>query len=384
MLKNKLELADVFRKFSVDFKRQCNLMPSQLRAIDDISKCMTSEMGGGHYHCSKCAKDFWRYHGCRNRSCPKCHGRQIKEWLEKRQAEVLPCQHFHVIATVPHELNRLFSGNQKVMYDILMKSAADALKELAAENKYVGGEIGILSVLHTWTSKLEYHPHVHMLATGGGLAKDGVSWHEAPYKFLVPVKKLSPLICKTFSAILKKKHPELHEKIEQKVWRREWCSYCKHYGDGGDAVVKYLARYAFRAAITNNRIMKITGNKVTFRYKDNSTGSLQGLEISGHEFLRRFMFHILPKGFHKVRYYGLWSPARRKQQCAAKHGLQLLRLTRQLKDTEFPKAVEVDEGTESSASTEQEHSVKCPNCGSREVELLEERRRNWRRYEPAA
>jgi Zn finger protein HypA/HybF involved in hydrogenase expression len=384
-MKNKIELGDVFRKFSAEFKRQNKLMPSQLKAIDDISKCMTIDMGGGHYHCSKCDKYFWSYHGCRNRSCPKCHGRQIKEWLDKRQAEVLPCQYFHVVATVPHELNKIFSGKQKIMYGVLMKASADALKELAADKTYVGAEIGILSVLHTWTSTLQYHPHVHMLATGGGLDKDGATWHETPYKFLVPVKKLSPLISKKFSEILEKKHPDIHEKIEPKIWESKWCSYCKHYGDGGDVVMKYLARYAFRVAITNARILEMNDKNIIFRYKDNSTGKFKTQEISGIEFMRRFMFHILPKGFHKVRYYGLWSPARRKQQQAAKLGLELLNLNRQIKNIKEGGILDVLEvDLQNNEQVEYLHSVKCPHCGSHEVELIDGRRRNWRCYEPAA
>ena len=287
-MKTKVELSDVFLKFSTAYKAEYGgyMMPSQFKAMDDISNCMTEKMGGGRYQCNDCRESFWSYHGCRNRSCPKCHGRQTVEWLEKRLAEIFSCEYFHVIATVPHQLNNLFSGNQKIMYSILMKAAADSIKELSMDKKYVGGEVGILSVLHTWTATIKYHPHVHMLVTGGGIDKDRQMWHEASYGFLVPVKKLSPLISKKFSKLLQDQHQEIYDRIDKKVWHKEWCSYCKSYGRGNDAVLKYLARYVFRIAITNARILNMDDKKVTFRYKDNNTWKMKVQTISGVEFSR--------------------------------------------------------------------------------------------------
>ena len=167
MNKSPLELADVVRRFAGPYKEQFGhlMLPSHRRVLQDIAGCMTEAMGGGRYHCHDCHETFWRYHGCRNRSCPKCHGRQMADWLTRRSAEILPCTYFHLVATVPSELRTLFLRHQKILYGLLMKMAAEAVRDLAAEERYVGAEVGILAVLHTWTGRLHHHPHVHMLVT---------------------------------------------------------------------------------------------------------------------------------------------------------------------------------------------------------------------------
>jgi hypothetical protein len=226
MTKPTIELADVVRRFLGPYQEQFGhrMLPSHHRALQDIAQCMTEAMGGaeamggGRYHCHDCDETFWCYHGCRNRSCPKCHGRQIKAWLKSRSVEVLPCRYFHLIATVPSELRNLFLRHQKTLYGLLMKTAAESVRDLAAEKRFVGAQVGILAVLHTWTSQLHHHPHVHMLVTGGGVTADGTAWHAAPKKFLVPVKKLSRMIAKRLAAALQKDHPDLFEQIPDKVW----------------------------------------------------------------------------------------------------------------------------------------------------------------------
>jgi hypothetical protein len=377
MTKPQLELADVVRRFIDPYEEQFGplMLPSHRRALQDITQCMTEAMGGEHYHCHECNEAFWIYHGCRNRSCPKCHGRQIAQWLQSRSTEVLPCRYFHVIATVPSELRTLFLRHQKTLYGLLMKTAAESVRDLAAEERFVGAEVGLLAVLHTWTGQLHHHPHVHMLVTGGGVTADGTAWHEAPKDFLVPVRKLSPMIAKRLAAALQKDHPELFEQIPDTLWRREWCSYCKPYGKGQDAVLNYLARYVFRIALTNRRLIAMDQTHVTFRYKDHDTGQWKTERIEGVQFLRRFLFHVLPKGFHKVRYYGLWHPCKRDRQARARRLLE--RTTPATHGDAVLMGDMADKVLEPSGLASQDHTVKCPTCGSMNVYRIDAiRRRN--------
>jgi len=378
MTKPTIELADVVRRFRGAYQEQFGdrMLPSHHRALQDIAQCMTETMGGGRYHCHDCDETFWCYHGCRNRSCPKCHGRQIRAWLQSRSAEVLPCRYFHIIATVPSELRSLFLRHQKTLYGLLMKTAAESVRDLAAEKRFVGAEVGILAVLHTWTGQLHHHPHVHMLVTGGGVTADGTAWHDSPKDFLVPVRKLSPMIAKRFAAALQKDHPELFEQIPDTLWRRAWCSFCKPYGKGQDAVLNYLARYVFRVALTNRRLMAMDETHVTLRYKDPDTGQWRTVRLEGVQFLRRFLFHVLPKGFHKVRYYGLWHPCKRDRQARARLLLELT-TTPATHSAAVLMADIVDEALEQSVRASQDHGVKCPKCGSMNVYQIDTlRRRN--------
>ncbi|MCP4378051.1 MAG: transposase [bacterium] len=368
MNKPQLELADVVRRFIGAYQEQFGplMLASHHRALRDITACMTEAMGGEHYYCKDCHEAFWIYHGCRNRSCPKCHGRQIAAWLKARSVEVLPCRYFHLIATVPSELRSLFLRHQKTLYGLLMKTAAESVRDLAAEKRFVGAEVGILAVLHTWTGQLHHHPHVHMLVTGGGVTTDRSAWHEAPKDFLVPVRKLSPMIAKRFAAALQKSHPELFEQIPDTLWRREWCSYCKPYGKGQDAVLNYLARYVFRVALTNRRLVAMDDTHVTFQYKDHKTGQQRTVRLEGVQFLRRFLFHVLPKGFHKVRYYGLWHSCKRDLQARARLLLELTTVSAGQSTVVFM-ADMADEALEQSGTASQDQAIQCPKCGSRNL-----------------
>jgi len=379
-MSEQIEIADVFRRFKDEYLEQFGkvVMPSQRKAISNIISCMTEAMGGKRYKCNDCDKTFYCYHGCRNRSCPKCHGRQTADWLKKRDVEILPCEYFHAVVTVPAELRDPFLKEQRLMYDLLMKVAAGALCELAEDPHYIGAKPGILSVLHTWTSRMHFHPHVHMLVTGGGVSSDGEHWHEAKGDYLVPVKKLSKLISRRFAEILEKEHPDLFAMVPNKAWKREWCSFIKHFGRGQDAVLQYLARYVFRIAITSRRIESMTETHVTFKYKDNDTGEWKKEIITGVDFMQRYLMHVLPKGFHKVRYYGLWSSGNRKLQAKANIMLRLEQLNK--------KAIEpltLDELMEGAllASEIEVHGYipKCPHCKSENVTEMEEiRRKRWR------
>jgi len=357
MNKPQLELADVVRRFVGPYKEQFGhlMLPSHHRALQDIAGCMTEAMGGGRYHCHDCHETFWRYHGCRNRSCPKCHGRQMTDWLKCRSAEILPCRYFHLVATVPSELRRLFLRHQKTLYGLLMKTAADVVRDLAAEKRYVGAEVGILAVLHTWTGRLHHHPHVHMLVTGGGVTEDGTAWHDAPNDFLVPVRRLSPMIAKRFAEALQKWHPDL-------------------FKQGKDAVLQYLARYVFRIAITNHRLISMDESHVTLRYKDHNTGQWETERVEGVQFLRRFLFHVLPKGLHKVRYYGLWHPCKRDRQAQARLLLELNTVPVADNDLVLIGDLAAEALAQSSLESH-DHRVKCPKCGGTNVIRIETIRR---------
>jgi len=311
--KTGLELADVVRRFGPKYTAQYGhlMMPSQKRALADIAACCTGELGGSLYRCDDCQQTFWRFHSCRNRACPKCHAEQTRQWLEKRQAELLPCDYFHGVATVPSELHHAFRRDQKFMYGLLMRVSAEALKELCAKKRHLGALPGLLSVLHTCNAQLGYHPHVHMLITGGGITPDGDHWEPARGEFLVPVGVLSKKIAAKFRDALKKHKPDLFASIPAAVWRREWVSFLKHYGHGNDAVLNYLSRYVFRTAISNARILAMDQTHVSFRYKDRGADIWRTMRLEGAEFLRRFLQHVLPRGFHRVRYYGLWHPSKR-------------------------------------------------------------------------
>jgi len=344
------------------------MLPSHRKAVNDIINCMTTSMGGNRYHCRDCDETFWCYHGCRNRSCPKCHGRQIEEWIEKRSAELLPCDYFHMVATVPEELRAHFFRHQKYLYALLMKTVAAAVLELARNRRFMGAMPGIMAVLHTWTGQMHLHPHVHLLITGGGVSEDGAMWRGTGNRFLVPVKKLSPMIGKRFSETLEKERPDIFSLVPTKVWKKEWCSFCKYFGTGGDAILKYLARYIFRIAITKNRIQAMDETHVAFKYKDHTTGGWKTERITGVEFIRRFLLHVLPRGFHKVRYYGLWIPANRKRMRSAR----VLLLLSQRQDAKPVLIADlVKKILYHAQAGSHAFNVKCPKCNSENVGLIE-------------
>ena len=373
---NPIELADVFRRFKDDYLEQFanQIMPSQERALANIAACMTAEMGGHQYHCRDCDQTFRVYHGCRNRACPACHGRQIRDWFDARQAELLPCDYYHLVATIPEELRHLFLSDQKFAYGLFMKTVAGAVTDLARDRKYLGAIPGILMALHTWNAQLLYHPHVHLLVTGGGVCDNGSSWSEPPFQFLVPVKALSKLICARFRDSLKKAKPDVFNALPRKTWKREWCSFCKHYGQGKKAVLRYLARYAFRIAITNARIVAMTDTHVTFRYKHRDTNEWRLCCLPGIEFLRRFLMHVLPKGFHKLRYYGIWHHSKRHLQNRARlllSALEPLRTGDVLLIGDL--AAEADCLLKGQNPSEKGFRPACPHCGSHRVVHVKER-----------
>jgi DNA-directed RNA polymerase subunit RPC12/RpoP len=357
-----IELADIMRQFGPLYLERFSgsMLASHKRAIADIQQCRTEAMGGHIYHCDRCGKKVYVYHACRNRHCPACHKDQIHQWLEQRSAELLPCDYFHVTVTIPQTLRRVFRSRQKQMYSLLMKTASESLMQLADDPKHLGARVGILAVLHTWASNLTYHTHVHMLVTGGGVDNNG-RWISCKNKYLVPVKALSKLIRGKFAARLRRSDNNLYRDVDPMTWSKDWVVNSLHYGKGQDVVLKYLARYVFRIAITNNRIVSMDKTHVTFRYKDRKGGRWITSRIEGCEFIRRYLQHVLPKGYHKVRYYGIWHKSNT-------HHVSKLANSMILTDIMSGRLVSKTENNEDSPV---DKTLKCPYCGSDQLILLE-------------
>ncbi len=324
-----IELAEVFGRFAADYvsTHGASMLPAHRRAIEDILNCRTAAFGGHVWRCEACSTEVFSYHSCGNRNCPKCHTAQTREWLEHRQAEMLPVPCFHITITVPAELREVLRANQRDGYAVLMQASAAAIPgssprtELARDPRYVGGTVAVLAVLHTWTQQLSLHPHVHCLVSGGGISEHASTWHPACRQFLVPIKALAKLVRGKFRAMLHRKCPGLV--IPDAVWRTPWILHVTAWGNGERAVLDYLARYVFRIALTNTRIVGLDDTTVTIQYKQRNTGRARTCRLDGDEFMRRFLQHVLPRGFHKVRYFGLWHPAQRHNAARVRQMLQL-------------------------------------------------------------
>jgi len=300
-------LAEIVTVHGSDYLQEfgTRMLPSHKRALFDIGACRTESMGGHVDECEECGHQHYLYHSCKNRSCPKCHGTETKLWLEKRETELLPVRYFHLVFTIPSELRDPVRRNQKLLYDILIKTAVETLTTIGLDPKFIGGKLGILTVLHTWTRALEHHPHVHMLVPAGGLDKDG-QWKESRKKYLVPVEALSRGFRYRFMKMARKALP--NETFPKEVWDKEWVVFCKPTFNRAKKVLRYLGRYVHRIAISNNRILSLENGTVTFRYQNSDSREWKTMPLSAKEFLRRYLQHVLPQGFHKVRYYGLLSP----------------------------------------------------------------------------
>ena len=313
-----LEVADIFRLHGPDYRAHfaTRMLPSHHRAMQDIEQCRTPSLGGQLYYCAQCAEQRYSYHSCKNRHCPKCQNDQANDWLAEQQSLLLPVTHFLVTFTLPAELRALARSNQKTIYNLLFRASSAALQQLALDPSFVGGRLGMVGVLHTWTRQLLYHPHLHYIVTGGGLTTDG-RWRSSRKDFLVPVKALSSIFRAKLRDALKK--TPLFPQVPLRVWRKDWVVHSEPVGSGAQAF-QYLAPYIFRVALSNNRLRKLELGQVTFSYKDSASEQLKHCTITAAEFIRRFLQHVLPPRFIKVRYYGLLSPAHR----------QLLQKARQL------------------------------------------------------
>jgi Putative transposase/Transposase zinc-binding domain len=341
-----LEVADIFRLHGPEYRAKfsARMLPSHLRAMQDIESCRTESLGGQIYYCAQCDAQRYSYHSCKNRHCPKCQNQQANDWLAEQQSLLLPIHHFLVTFTLPDELRTLARSHQQTIYNLLFRASSAALQLLAQDPRFVGGRLGMVAVLHTWTRQLLYHPHVHYLVTGGGLTDDG-RWVSARKDFLVPVKALSPIFAAKFRDQLKKS--KLFPFVKAHVWRKDWVVHSEPVGSGLQAF-KYLAPYIFRVALSNNRLHNLHDGQVTFSYKESATDQLKRCTVTAEEFIRRFLQHVLPNRFIKVRYYGLLSPAHRQLLLKAR---QLLSLTTNKLKTEALK------------TTKPPATPYCPHCG---------------------
>jgi len=283
--------------------------PSHYRAMRDIENCRTEVLGGHVYICPDCEGVQYSYHSCKNRHCPKCQHDDAQRWLEGQQQLWLPAPYFFLTFTLPAPLRLIALRHQKEIYHLLFSTSAAAVQQLAQDHRFVGGQVGLMGVLHTWSRNLIYHPHVHYLIPGGGLDVDGQTWVPSRKSFFLPVKALSIIFRAKFRDALKK--TDWLDQVPKEVWNQDWVVHCQPVGNGV-AALKYLAPYIFRVAITNKRILKLDDGKVTFTYKDSSSGESRICTLQTKEFIRRFLQHVLPKGFVKVRYYGFFSSAKRK------------------------------------------------------------------------
>lgn len=305
-----IELAEIFHQHGPAYrdKFKGRIPASHLKVMAAIEQCRTEALGGHTYTCDECGESRYSYHSCKNRHCPKCQNEAGQQWLERQQALLLPVPYFMVTFTLPEGLRTLARSNQRLIYNLLFQISAAALQQLALDPRFVGGQIGFLGVLQTWTRDLHYHPHVHYLVPGGGLSADGQTWLRARNAFFVHVKPLSRLFRAKFRAALKQ--AGVLGQVPAQVWTQDWVVHCQPVGSG-KAALKYLAPYIFRVALSNKRILKLQDGQVTFRYRDSTTRHWKTRTLPAEEFIRRFLQHVLPKGFQKVRYYGFFSPGQR-------------------------------------------------------------------------
>ncbi len=317
-----MNISDIFKKYVPDYlQKYIKKMPqNHLKAINDILSCRTSKLGGNVYYCEKCEKYHYSYHSCKNRHCPKCGSQDSEKWLEKQKAKLLPVDYFMVTFTLPKELRAVCRSNQRLFYNILFKSSASALKTLLRDPHFAGGEAGLTGVLHTWTRQLEFHPHIHFIVPAGAFDFHRDEWNKSRHKFLIPVKALSKSFKKKFKKSLQAQSPKIFTQIPQSVWlKKAFITNSTKVGKG-DKAFTYLSNYVYKTAITNNRIISCKDGEVTFSYKESETKTIKYRTVSALEFIRRFLQHVLPHGFQKVRYYGfLHSASKDKLKTVAKY-----------------------------------------------------------------
>jgi hypothetical protein len=366
-----IEIAEIFRRYGPPYRAKFGerMPPSHQRAMRDIEQCRTEALGGHVYYCDQCEAAVYSYHSCKNRHCPKCQNEAAQHWLEEQQDLLLPVPYFLVTFTLPEGLRAVVRSNQQLGYDLLFRTSAAALQQLARDPRFVGGQIGMVGVLHTWARDLTYHPHVHYLVPGGGLAPDGQSWLSSRPDFLLHIRPLGRLFRAQFRAALQK--TDLFDQVPAETWSKDWVVHCQPVGSGVTAL-KYLAPYIFRVAISNNRIVKLAEDQVTFRYQDANTGKTRHCTVAAEEFIRRSLRvqHVLPKGFVKVRYYGFFSPTHR-------HVLNQIRqlLERQIATCPPDEARPAAKPKTNLSTSDQAH--RCPQCGRvmRLIETLKPQRR---------
>jgi Putative transposase/Transposase zinc-binding domain len=371
-----LEVADIFRDHGAAWRRANvgHVSLDQLKVMSAIERCRTAALGGHVARCEGCAHTVIAFNSCRNRHCPKCQGTAAKEWLAAREADLLPVGYFHVVFTLPATIADIAYQNKAVIYDILLTASAATMIAIAADPKHLGARIGITSVLHTWGSALTHHPHVHMIVPGGGISPDASRWISSRPDFLAHVNVLARLFRGKFLAMLIDAHSggrlkffNTHAGLADKrtfkkflapLRRVKWVVYCKEPFAGPSQVLRYLSRYTHRVAISNRRLVAADDGGVSFRWKDyriEGPGRWKTMTLTPHEFIRRFLMHVLPKGFHRIRHYGLFANAT--------HAANIAQARELLAVPNRPEPPDTSQTT----ATDQPHILPrpCPCCGGR-------------------
>jgi hypothetical protein len=385
-----LEVADIFRTAGPAYRaaHAGHLSLDQLKVMSAIEHCRTAALGGHVEACEDCG--HWRiaYNSCRNRHCPKCQGAAARAWLAEREADLLPVGYFHVVFTLPDEVADIAFQNKALVYDLLFRAASETMLTIAADPRHLGARIGITAVLHTWGSALTHHPHVHMIVPGGGIALDGQRWIASRVAFLLPVRVLGKLFRRLFLTNLLALHDagrlaffgRLAPLADRRAFLRHlspvrqkpWVVYAKPPFGGPEAVLAYLSRYTHRVAISNRRLLAFDETGVTFRYKDyrrNGADRYRVMTLDADEFIRRFLLHTLPKGFHRIRHYGLFASAARRDNLA--RARELLAVPQTM----------TQEAADSDAAPEPWR--RCPCCGGAMI-IVEILARTIRRRTPPA
>jgi hypothetical protein len=372
-----LEVADIFRDHGLAWRRTNagHVSLDQMKVMSAIERCRTAALGGHVARCEDCAHTVIAYNSCRNRHCPKCQGAAAQRWLAEREAELIPVQYFHVVYTLPAPIAHIAYQNKAAIYDLLFKAAAEATLTIAADPKHLGARIGVTCVLHTWGSALTHHPHVHMVVPGGGLSPDATKWVSCRPNFFLPVRVLSRLFRRLFLTMLTAAHAAGrlqffgdHARLAdhnafaeylKPLRKAEWVVYAKKPFGGPEQVLRYLSRYTHRVAISNHRLISCDETGVTLKWKDyriEGPDRYKTMTLDTHEFIRRFLMHVLPKGFHRIRHYGLLASANRAANIA--HARELLALPARPKEPETP-----EETLDGSRMLPRP----CPCCGSRMI-----------------
>jgi Zn finger protein HypA/HybF involved in hydrogenase expression len=373
-----LEVADIFRAHGPAWrlKQAGHLSLGQLRVMSAIEQCRSAALGGHVLQCQACEHTQIAYNSCRNRHCPKCQATAARRWLEARQADLLPVEYYHVVFTLPAPISELAYYNKAVLYNLLFQAAAETLRTIAADPKHLGAHIGATLVLHTWGSAMTHHPHVHGIVPGGGLSLDGERWVACRPGFFLPVRVLSRLFRRLFLDKLCDahragtlqffgEHRELAETKSFSDWLKplhqiEWFLYAKRPFAGPDAVLAYLSRYTHRVAIANSRLIAMDEQGVTFKWKDYRAKERyrhKTMTLTTEEFMRRFLLHVLPSGFHRIRHYGLIANTTRKDNLARARELLMVEKTIETADAETNDADTADGSDESVTYV-------CPDCGA--------------------
>ncbi len=379
MVRPALEVADIFRDHGSAWRRtnRGHVSLGQLRVMSAIEDCRTAALGGHVARCENGACGFTAisYNSCRNRHCPKCQGAQAREWMEAREADLLPVPYFHIVFTLPAEIGDIAYQNKAVIYDALFKASSETMLTIAADKKHLGAKIGITAVLHTWGSAMTHHPHVHMIVPGGGLSPDASKWIAARPKFFLPVFVLSKLFRRLMLQKIAAAHadgklaffgahaalacPAAFAAFLAPLRKKRWFVYAKEPFAGPKQVLAYLSRYTHRVAISNSRLIATDGKTVTFRvknYRADGAARHTTMTLAVDEFIRRFLLHVLPKGQHRIRHYGLFANGTRVDNIA---------LARKLLGVAAMETERTDDEIAADPVAPEPHAPTCPCCGTK-------------------